>query len=129
MKTTVLVLLILCGTMFADWIDFGLDAVDHATITVIESSPSGMVVDVVIPGIDLTETFENGLDFTILNIPGTTMSALEPGYPQLPKVSFLAALPPDPSVTFTIESMKTIELGEYTPYPMQPIPFDNRNTL
>ncbi|MCK5115848.1 MAG: hypothetical protein KAR44_04565, partial [Candidatus Aegiribacteria sp.] len=127
MKTTVLILLILCGTLFADWIDFGLDAVDHATVTVIESTPSGMVIDVVIPGIGLTEIFENGLNFTILNIPGTTMSALEPGYPQLPKVSFLAALPSDPSVSFTVESMKTIEIGEFTPYPMQPIPFDNED--
>ncbi len=125
MKIVVCVLLILCGSMFAEWIDFGLDAVDHATVTVIESTPSSMVVDVQIPGIGLTEANESGLDFTILNIPGATMSALEPGYPQIPKVSFLAALPSDPSVTFTVESMRTVEIGQYTPYPMQPIPYDN----
>lgn len=125
MKNIVFVLLILCGTIFANWIDFGTDGVDHATLTVVESTPTGMVIDVVIPGIGLTETFENGLDFTILNAPGMTMSALEPGYPQLPKVSFLAALPSDPSVTFTVESIKTVEIGQFTPYPMQPIPYDN----
>ncbi len=125
MKLTFLVLFSLTALTFARWIDFGNDAVDHASISVIESSPTGMVIDVAIPGIGLTETSENGLDFTILNIPGATMSALEPGYPQLPKVSFLAALPANPSVTFTVESMKTIEIGQFTPYPMQPIQFDN----
>ncbi|RKZ09288.1 hypothetical protein DRQ25_07000, partial [Candidatus Fermentibacteria bacterium] len=125
MKTTVFVLLILCGALFADWIDFGFNTLDHATVTVIESTPSGMVIDVMIPGIGLTETTEDGLDFTILNVPGMTISALEPGYPQLPKVSFLAALPENPSVTFTVESMKTVEIGQITPYPMQPIPYDN----
>ena len=78
MKTLYLVLLILCGTVFAEWIDFGYDAVDHSTISVIESTPAGMVIDVVIPCIGLTLTFENGLYFVILNIPGATMSALEP---------------------------------------------------
>lgn len=125
MKTTVFVLLIVCGALFADWIDFGFNAVDHATVTVIESTPSGMVIDIMIPGIGLTEASEDGLDFTILNVPGMTISALEPGYPQLPKVSFLAALPENPSVTFTVESMKTVEIGQLTPYPMQPIPYDN----
>ena len=88
MKTTVFPSDI-SAAMFADWIDFGFDAVDHATVTVIESTSSGMVVDVVIPGIDLTEAFENGLDFTILNIPGTTMSALEPGTRSFRKCRFL----------------------------------------
>ncbi len=125
MKSLIFVLLILCGTMFADWIDFGIDGADHATLTVVESTPTGMLIDVVVPGIGLTEVFENGLDFTILNIPGTTMTTLEPGYPQLPKMSFLAALPSDPSVTCTVESMRTVEIGQYTPYPMQPIPMDN----
>jgi hypothetical protein len=70
MKTTFFVLLILCGALFADWIDFGFDAVDHATITVIESTPSGMVIDVMIPGIGLTETSEDGLNFRQVSVCG-----------------------------------------------------------
>ncbi len=125
MKLAFLSLLSLSILALADWVDFGARDIDHATISVIESTPTGMVVDVVIPGIYLTETSENGLDFSILSIPGATMSALEPGYPQLPIISFLAAMPSDPSVTFTVEAMETVDLGHVTPYPMQPIQMDN----
>jgi len=127
MKILILAFLILSGTLFAEWINFDCDGLDHATVSVIESTPSGMVIDVVVPRIGLTEITENGLTFSMLNIPGATMSALEPGYPQLPKLSFLAALPSNPSVTFTIEAMKTVEAGQGTPFPMQPTMLDNED--
>ena len=129
MKTAFVFLLSLSMLALANWVDFGAQNIEQATVSVVESTPTAMVVDVVIPGISLTETSENGLDFSILNIPGATMSAMEPGYPQLPKVSFLAALPSDPSVTFTVESMETVDLGQVTPYPMQPIQLDNATEL
>jgi hypothetical protein len=125
MKKLAFLLIVIVGTAFSEWVDFGMDEVDHAIVSIVESNPDGMIIDVTVPGIGLSEITESGLDFTMLNIPGATMSALEPGYPQLPKVSFLAALPSDPSITFTVESMKTVEIGEYTPYPMQPVQLDN----
>lgn len=125
MKTLTFVLLILCGTMFAEWIDFGIEGIDHATLSVVESTPSGMIIDITIPGISITPSPENGINFSNLSIPGTTITALEPGYPMFPKVSFLAALPSNPSITCTVESMRTISLGQIIPFPMQPILLEN----
>ncbi|MCK5064754.1 MAG: T9SS type A sorting domain-containing protein, partial [Candidatus Fermentibacteraceae bacterium] len=121
MKALALVLLILCGTMFAEWIDFGIDGIDHATISVVESTPTGMILDITIPGISIIPSAVNDVNFSNLSIPGATITALEPGYPQFPKVSFLAAVPSEPSITCTVESIKTISLGQIIPFPMQPI--------
>ena len=79
MKTLTFILLFLCGTMFAEWIDFGIEGIDHATLSVVESTPSGMIIDITIPGISITPSPENGINFSNLSIPGTTITALEPG--------------------------------------------------
>ncbi|MBD3278702.1 MAG: hypothetical protein GF388_10410, partial [Candidatus Aegiribacteria sp.] len=125
MKIAVILLAFLAGFAAAEWIDLGLDGLQHAEISVVESSTSGMVLDVFVPGIQLTDMTQSGMDFTNLNIPGATMSAPEPGYPQLPKISFLAAVPSDPAVSISVERMRVEEIGRLRPYPMQPIPYDN----
>ncbi len=121
MKILTFFLLILSGTIFAEWIDFGIEGIDHATLSVVESTPSGMIIDIAIPGISITFSPMNGINFSYLGIPGATITALEPGYPMFPKVSFLSALPSDPSISCTVESMRTVSLGQIIPFPMQPI--------
>lgn len=120
-----LLLLTVCFAVSAEWVEFGVEGADHATFTVVESTPQGMVIDVTVPGIQLTPVTEGGVDFTRLNVPGATMSALDAGCPQLPKLSFLAALPSNPSITMEVEYSREVEVGILTPYPMQPIQPDN----
>ena len=125
MKTVMVLTILLTGFAAAEWIDLGFDNLQHAEIVMVESSTSGMVLDVFVPSIRLTDVSRSGLDFTNLNIPGATMSAREPGYPQLPKISFLAAVPSNPAVSISVERMRIEEIGRLKPYPMQPIPYDN----
>jgi len=54
----------LTGTVFAEWIDFGLDGIDHATITLVESTPTGMVIDVEVPGISIVPSEMNGVTYS-----------------------------------------------------------------
>ncbi|MBN2586103.1 MAG: hypothetical protein JXR55_02315, partial [Candidatus Fermentibacteraceae bacterium] len=121
MRMLPLLLLTVCFAVSAEWVEFGVEGADHATFTVVESTPQGMVIDVTVPGIQLTPVTEGGVDFTRLNVPGATMSALDAGCPQLPKLSFLAALPSNPSITMEVEYSREVEVGILTPYPMQPI--------
>jgi len=124
MRLFTLVLMALVAAVSADWIDFGLDG-SAATLTVLESTPDGMLLEVNVPGVEILHDWENCIDYSILNIPGTTPSAIDEGYPMLPTVSFLAAIPNNGAVDITIEMNDTIDLGYHTPYPMQPIPLDS----
>ena len=122
----ILVILLLASTMvYAEWTDLGLENVHRASVEVLESTPGGMVLEITVPGVEMLQETVEGITFTHLNIPGATMSALEPGYPQVPKISFLAALPRDPSVTVTVEPCGETEVGNLIPYPMQPVTYDS----
>lgn len=125
MKLSVIFTLILTVALFADWVDFGIDGSEHAELRVLEATPSGMVIEITIPGVELITEEKYGAEYTVFDIPGATVTALAEGYPQLPNISFLAALPSAPTITYTIEKLNTVELGEFTPYPMQPIQPDN----
>jgi len=125
MKLSVCLTILLSATLFANWVDFGIDGTGQTELEVLEATPTGMVIEITIPGVQLITEDKFGTDYTIFNIPGATVTASAEGYPQLPNISFLAALPSVPSVSYTIEALSTVVLGEFTPYPMQPIQPDN----
>jgi hypothetical protein len=108
------------GTAGAYWTDFGGDC-GAAEVRLLESTPGGMTVELVLPGVELAPVAEPGLDFVSVSVPGTAVSAEEPGMPALPRFSFLAAVPASPSVTWTVTEARTVQLGLVTPYPMQPV--------
>jgi hypothetical protein len=124
MKFVVFALATLAAAASAEWIDFGLDG-SAATLNVIESSPQGMILEVTLPGVELLEQLENGIFYSILNIPGTTPAAVAEGYPMLPTLSFLAAIPASGGVTITVLENEAVDLGYHMIFPMQPIPADN----
>ncbi len=125
MRAMPLVALLLPAMALAAWVDLGIEGTDHAVLEVVESTPTGMVVELTVPGIEMTEREEGGIDYTILGMPGATSTALDEGYPMFPKVSFLAALPESPSVTATVEAVSSTTVGAVTPWPMQPIQPDD----
>lgn len=121
MRITLLLVAAAAAAPSAGWVDFGLDSGTAASVSVVEATPAGLVIDVTVPGVDIAHVASGGMDFSVVTVPGTTLSAPEPGFPALPKLSFLAALPADPGVTMTVESLDEVQLGILTPWPMQPV--------
>ncbi|MDM7993774.1 MAG: C25 family cysteine peptidase [Candidatus Fermentibacter sp.] len=114
-------ILLLVGPVSAGWTDFGLEAGRSSTIELIESTPSSMTIEITVPGVETTDLTMSGVGFTCIGSPGTTLSATEPGFPAMPKLSFLAALPASPSISATVEERDMVTVGRMTPFPMQPI--------
>jgi hypothetical protein len=119
MKVVALTLAIIASSAAARWIDFGMD-VTAATVEVVESTPTGMVLELTLPGVEILDRLENGVAYSVVNVPGTTPRAIDAGYPVLPTVSFLAAIPAG-GVEFTVLENETVDLGYHTVSPMQPI--------
>lgn len=115
---------ILAAAAGADWIDFGAEGSSSAEINVLESDDSGMLVEIVTPGIEITQVFMEGSLFHQLSIPGSIPNAGGEGYPSIPSVSFMAAVAEAGVSEISIESCTWMDLGMYTPAPMQPIPSD-----
>jgi len=116
-----LAILLLIASASADYIDFGTGEGVSSTVELIESSPSGMTIEITVPGVETTLLTQSGIGFTCIGSPGTTLSAFEPGFPAMPKLSFLAALPASPSISATVEEREMVTVGRMIPYPMQPI--------
>jgi hypothetical protein len=125
MKTMAL-LLVLVSMVTAEWVDFGTSDLDHANLEVVESTASGFVVEITLPGFQNNPVSENGMTFNALSVPALTPYADAEGAPMLPKASFLAVIPDNPNVSISIEALEgPVVFTHITPSPMQPIPVDN----
>ncbi len=118
-------LIVLAAVAGAEWIDFGMDGLPAAEITVLESTPSEMLIELNVPGIEIDQITEEGKIYHELSIPGSIPNTTGEGHPSIPSVSFLAAIPEAGVSRITVENSTWIDLGLYTPSPMQPIPVDN----
>lgn len=125
MKATSLLLILVVAIAWADWVDFGMDGLPSAEITVLEATPSGMLVELVVPGIDINQITREGRIYHELSIPGTIPNTDAEGHPSIPSLSFLAAVSDAGVSDITIEEASWVDLGLYTPAPMQPIPADD----
>ncbi|MCK5035149.1 MAG: T9SS type A sorting domain-containing protein [Candidatus Sabulitectum sp.] len=125
MKATYLLLILVVAIAWADWVDFGMDGLPSAEITVLEATPSGMLIELVVPGIDINQITREGKIYHELSIPGTIPNTNAEGNPSIPSLSFLAAVSEAGVSNITIEDASWVDLGLYTPAPMQPIPADD----
>lgn len=123
---TIIVLLVLVSMTTAEWVDFGISDLDHASLEVVECTASGFVVEITLPGFQNNQVSENGMTFNSIGVPALTPYADAEGAPMLPKASFLAAIPDNPNVTISVEVLENpVVFRNITPSPMQPIPVDN----
>lgn len=119
-------LVALSSLSMAEWIDFGVTDLGHASLEVVECSPSGFTVDLTVPGFFSETVTEQGMTFNVLSVPSLTPYAETEGAPMLPKASFLAAVPEFPDVSVTVEPIgDPVVIDNFNPSPMQPIPADN----
>ncbi|MCK5133288.1 MAG: T9SS type A sorting domain-containing protein [Candidatus Sabulitectum sp.] len=124
MKFTSL-LLILVAAAGAEWIDFGLDGLPSAEIIILEATSTGMLVELNVPGIEINQRTREGSIYHELSIPGTIPNTSGEGHPSIPSLSFLAAVSTAGVSSITVENASWVDLGIYTPAPMQPIPADD----
>ena len=125
MKYLVL-MMVLSAMAMAEWVDFGLTDVNHASLEVVECTPSSFTVDITLPGFSSSRFTQDGVSFNALNVPALTPYAQAEGAPMLPKASFLAAVPDDPGISITVEALvEPVAFDGMTPSPMQPIPIDS----
>lgn len=122
---SVVILLVLAAFAAADWVGFGMDGVPSAELTVLESDASGMVIELVTPGMEVNPFYEQGILFHSMAVPGAVPNAGGDGHPAIPSVSFMAALPSRGIASITVEDASWMDLGLYNPAPMQPIPADD----
>ena len=125
MRTAALLLVAVVSLSAAEWVDFGNGTAQSARVNVLEVTPTAMEIEISVPGVTLSEISAGGMDFTAVGVPGATPTAPEPGYPSLPKASFMAAVSQGSQPSWTIMEESLVELGEIEPYPFQPIPADN----
>lgn len=125
MKYALLLLILMIAAAGAEWIDFGVDGLPSMEITVIETSSTGMLVELNVPGIDINQITREGKIYHELSIPGAIPNTAGEGHPSIPSISFLAAVSDAGVSSITIENASWVDLGIYTPAPMQPIPSDN----
>ena len=127
MKYILLIIIFtLAFSVSAEWVDFGIDG-SAAHLTLLESSATGMILELEIPGVELISETVNGVEYTHFNIPACTPTSEGEGCPTLPKVSFMAAIPENANINIIMEAGEVISLGEHTPYPMQPFLLENSN--
>ena len=118
-------LLLLVAIAGAEWIDFGMDGLPSAEITVLEATPTEMLIELNVPGIEINQITREGNIYHKLSIPGMIANTNGEGHPSIPSMSFLAAVSHEGVSSITIESASWVDLGIYTPAPMQPIPADD----
>ncbi len=120
-----LVLMALAAVASAEWIDLGVDGLPSGEVSVIEVTPSSMLLEITIPGIEVNQITREGTIYHELSIPGTTPNASGNGHPSIPSLSFLAAISDAGISKITIENAAWVNLGIFNPAPMQPIPSDD----
>ncbi len=126
MRITVLLMVCLAAMAAAEWIDFGTTDRGNASLEVVEYSTTGFTVEITLPGFSNLMETQNGMAFNSLSVPSMTPYAEFEGAPMLPKASFMAAIPDNPSVSVIVETLsEEITFHGINPSPMQPIPADD----
>lgn len=122
---TMLIVSCCAGTASARWQPVAGDA-GGANIEVVEQSRTRTIVNVTLPGIEITPVVVAGRVFEQLSIPGDVMATIEVGRPQVPKLALLLATPGGAQVTVraTVEGAETFKVGDV--YPLQPPQLDSR---
>jgi TolB protein len=88
--------------------------------TVAAGGPLSTTIDIKVPGIDLAPIQVDTMEFDCLRIPGChTLESWE-GRPELPRLSFLLAIPGDASPLVTVTTKSTVRFDGIRIYPLQP---------
>ncbi len=114
-----LTLLAVSGSAYARWQPLG-PGNGSARISILENTASQTVVEVSVPGLDISPVMAGGNEFSKLSLPGDVFAVLEQGRPEVPKVSVLLAIPSGAKVTARAEVLETRTLSVANVYPLQP---------
>lgn len=106
-----------------EWIPFGGgESGDLIEVSIPISDDQGVVVELTIPGMNVSEADQEGVTYNILDVPGTGHTN-EIGQPQVPMVGRFIAIPSGATVGVEVVDSTFEELNDYYVYPAQePLP-------
>jgi len=117
--TVAAIAVIVISVATGEWIGFGSD-VSKAKVIILEQSASGTTFEVTVPGVEVTPVELGGVSYNQLSIPGCLPAMLEPGRPEVPRMSVLLAIPNGARVTVTVLDKEIKRLAVGNVYPLQP---------
>ncbi len=120
---TVAVALLLCANGASGrWVELDPSHTHEPYIRLLESTPSGCVIEVRVPRIWVGDVEKDGESFQKLTLPEAGVSA-RVGEPELPVYSRWIEIPSASSVTAELVTEESVELEGYKVYPAQrPLP-------
>lgn len=120
MKTFRLIVVFVCITIFGNakpmWVTFTDDNPSKPIIQLNFSSNQRMEYNIIIPGM-YSEAINNGINYHRLSIPeGSTWG--EPGFPEIPVIASMVAIPECAGYTITIEPIDSVVFNDVNLYPV-----------
>ena len=110
-----------------DWLSLGGERGAEPEVTLIGSSPSGMVLRVDIPGLWLIEMpGQQGRSFRRPELPGWLWEVVDPGLPEMPLMPLLFGFPQGcEPVIVSVTPLEEAVIGGVDAYPCQPMTTDD----
>jgi|GEM_PF-1177975 len=106
-------------SLFAQWISLdGTNKVNKPNIKVLNSDYSSLLIEISLPGIEITKRTEDSQTFDELRFP-EYYTTLEVGKPQLPVIRELLGVPDFSDYKFSIIDSSVILLTNYNIFPFQ----------
>ncbi len=127
--TNVLSLVFLVGAAWSTprWIPLsGTNEPVPSRVTIVSSTGTRTEFEVFVPGILATPVAVSGVEFFRLSLPGENFAVLEPGRPEVPKVSVLLGIPKGANVSVQVLEHEVSTLPLESVYPLQPPQLDNQ---
>jgi len=118
-KVLVLALLVLAGSGFGAWLSLDGSAAQAPEVRIASQSSNATVLDVELHGLTAEQQTVDGTAYTVVNIPGDVMAALDIGKPQVPKLAYLLGIPDGAEVRVSVEVTKRQVLDDVNLYPYQ----------
>ncbi|RLC45029.1 MAG: hypothetical protein DRH57_08715, partial [Candidatus Cloacimonadota bacterium] len=101
-----------------NWIGFTSDIPQLPQVNIEETDASRIVLDIVIPGMNMIEIEENGNTYQKLELL-EFQTTTELGKPELPMINQIIGIPDNHKVKFNVLETSTTKLDNYLVYPFQ----------
>lgn len=125
--TLLLICLVTLSTVFSQksWVSFkGTQQPEQTELSILESNPQGMTIEVNVPGMYMQELTQENMTFQHISLTdGRTTKAV--GRPELPMINEVIGIPGNMKVSWNIIQMETTTLTGYHIYPFQTPTTDN----
>lgn len=111
---------------FADWIPFnGGSETQFTSISVLKSDYQSTPMNISVPGMTVEQVDQDGETYQQIRISKGRNRNYEPGYPNLPVIPIMIAIPHNVSYSISVTPSSQLSYNNYNLYPVQPIVSSN----